>query len=843
MKTLEKALNSGFVNELEEIIPADRILKHPAELYAYGADASIHRKTPQIVAVVLSAEEVSQVLKLANKHLVPVTPRGAGTAMCGHAIPLHGGLVLDMQRMNKIREIRVQDLYCVVEPGVVYAALNDALKPHKFFFPPDPGSGEACTIGGMVVCNASGVHAIKYGATRDYILGVEAVMPTGEIVHLGTRTLKSASGYQFERLLPASEGTLAVVTEVTLKVVPLPKKKAMAMAAFDNLETAGKCVSNIIAHPILPASLELMDSICIKAVNKAMKMSLPEAEALCFIEVDGHPGSVAEEIESVASVAKATGAISVEFTDDAKKIEELQKARKGMIPSLSKYRPDLVTVMLADDMAVPISKVPDAVKAFHRVAEKYGVLIPTYGHAGDGNLHTKFLIDPLKKEQWDAAEKATEEVFEEVLKLGGTITGEHGISITKAPFYRKERADMIEFSKKLKRLFDPNNILNPGKMMDYEEGIIAHLRYPVGDRPPGKFTTLGKHAWDLHSCTYCGFCKSVCPIFTQKIQDTCVARGKVVLSYGILQGDVPLDAHTAERLFQCTGCMDCTRRCPSGIDIVPIVESARAEAVKAGFAMENHKALVKNVMESGNIYGDPSSFIEPQQGEVLLYVGCQFASRTNMTRKILKVLKALGVKPRIEKETCCGFTLKNLGFTEDFEKQKERFLEKFGNYKGQPIYALCPTCQAFIKEEYGFDCAHVLTLVEKLMASASPAKSEGTVTYHDPCHFSRILGFTETPRNLIKSLGFAIKEMELKGNVSRCCGGGGGLLVTDMPLSDAIAADRVRQAAKTGAAVIVTPCPTCEVTLKKSAAARKWEPGETPMTVKNLWDLLLAALK
>lgn len=834
-----KSINEKAMEKIRALFPEERILTSPAELYSYGSDASIHRKSPQLVVVALTTQEVSELMKIANEFLIPVTPRGAGTAMCGHAIPIKGGIVLDMQRMNKIKEIQVQDFYVVVEPGVVYQELNKKLKPHKFFFPPDPGSGEACTIGGMVVCNASGVHAIKYGATRDYLMGAEVVLPTGKIVKMGTRTLKSASGYQFERLLPASEGTLGIVTEITLKVIPVPRAKAMAMAAFDKLETAGQCVSNIIAHPILPASLELMDSICIKAINKAMKLGLPEVEAICFIEVDGHPEAIKDEIESVAKVAKETGAISIDFTFEPKKIEELQKGRKGMIPSLSSYRDDLVTVMLADDMAVPVSKVPKAVMAFHEIAEKYHVLIPTYGHAGDGNLHTKFLIDPTKPEQWKAAEAATAEVFDKVLELGGTVTGEHGVSITKAPFYRKERADAIELSRAVKKAFDPNNILNPGKIMDWEEGIITHLRYPLPYKMSEKYPELKKHEWDMFSCTYCGFCKSVCPVFTQALQDSCVARGKVVLSYGILSGDIPIDEKVAERIFQCTGCMDCSRRCPSLIKVVPMVEAARAEVVKAGFSTEFQKGLVKNVREKGNIYGDPTSFAPKQEGEVLVFVGCQFASRMNMTKKILKTLAAMDVKVRIVDETCCGFPLKNLGFLEDFEKQKEKFRSIYGD---KQFYALCPTCQSFIHEEYGLDCTHILELIESKLASGNYKKASETITYHDPCHFSRIAGIIATPRNILKSMGYTIKEMEFHGNLSRCCGGGGGMLVSDITLSDSIAKDRVKQALATGVETLITPCPTCEVTLKKASQALGKE-QQTQINVKNLWDLIFQAAK
>jgi glycolate oxidase len=473
-------IDKGILEKLNGIVGSENCRSDTAELYCYAFDGGIHRSMPDVVVRPNSAEQISEIVKLANEFKVPIIPRGAGTALCGHSVAIAGGIMIDLQGMNKIREIHVEDLYVVVEPGVIYNQLNDALAEKKFFFPPDPGSAEACTIGGMVAANASGMRAIKYGATREYVLGLEVVMPTGEIVQMGTRTIKDSSGYQFAKFMIGSEGTLGVVTEVTLRVIPKPKKAAVAVAAFKELETAGEAVSNIIAAPLLPSGIELMDDVCIKAVNKATTLELPEVEAILLIEVDGHPEPVKEEIEKVAEICKNTGAISVEFTDDAKRMVELRKGRKSMIPALSRYKPEWVAVILADDMAVPISQIPKTVKAFHEIADKHGIIVATYGHAADGNLHTKVLMDPLDPEHWKHGEQATTEIFDAVYAVGGTTTGEHGTGITKAPYMRKERKTLLGIMKKIKQALDPNNIMNPGKMMDWEKGIITHLRYPVG---------------------------------------------------------------------------------------------------------------------------------------------------------------------------------------------------------------------------------------------------------------------------------------------------------------------------------------------------------------------------
>jgi glycolate oxidase len=331
----------------------------------------------------------------------------------------------------------------------------------------------------MVVTNASGMRAIKYGATRDYVLGLEIVLPTGDIIHSGTRTLKNSSGYQIDRLMVGSEGTLGVVTEITLKLAFKPRASAMTLAAFNSLQDAGKCVSNIIARPLMPSAIELMDSVCIKAVNKCMNVGLPDVAAICMIEVDGHPAAVEDELKIVEEICKQSGAVTTEASRDKKRIDYWTYARKAIMPSLSRYGEKFVSVALADDMSVPISKIPEAVVAFQRIAEENGVVIGTYGHSADGNLHTKMLVEPGSDDSWRRGERAVGQIFDKVLELGGTVTGEHGVSITKAPYMKKERADSLETMRKIKKALDPRNIMNPGKMFDWDGNIIAHLRYPA----------------------------------------------------------------------------------------------------------------------------------------------------------------------------------------------------------------------------------------------------------------------------------------------------------------------------------------------------------------------------
>jgi len=304
------------------------------------------------------------------------------------------------------------------------------------------------------------------------------VKADGEIVQVGTRTIKDSSGYQLARLLVGSEGTLGVITEIVLKMATKPKASASVLAAFATPEDAGRCVSALIAKPLIPAACELMDRISIDAVNKAMKNPLPDCQALCMIEVDGEPEIVDKELLMVEEIAKSVGATEVTATKDKATITKWSNARASVMVALSSLKPGYVSVSLADDMILPVSKIPDAVKAYQKISEKYDVTIATYGHAADGNLHTKMLLNPTDADEWRRGEKAVNEIFDVTVALGGSVTGEHGIGISKAPDFKKERATALSTIKEIKKAMDPNNIMNPGKMEQWEGSILTNLRYP-----------------------------------------------------------------------------------------------------------------------------------------------------------------------------------------------------------------------------------------------------------------------------------------------------------------------------------------------------------------------------
>jgi glycolate oxidase len=473
------ALDEKILKQLEGIVGKDNISTSAAVLYTYGFDASIYHNSPDVVVQPTSTEQVSEIMKVAYANSIPVVPRGSGTGLCGAAVPIMGGICIAMQKMNKILNVSVKDLWVDVQAGVIYNDLNAELEKYGFFFPPSPGSAEACQVGGMVATNASGMRAVKYGATRDYVLGLTFVRSDGEIVRCGTRTIKDASGYQLARLMCGSEGTLGVITEITFKLTTKPKKSASALITFGSVVGAGKCISAIIAKPLIPASCELMDNVSIEAVNKARGHPLPDANALIIVEVDGETDEVIQrDLKIVEEVAKEQGAESVTPSFDKAQIAKWTDARKSVLASLSALKPGYSCVSLADDMGVPVSKVPEAVQKFREIADRNNVIVAVYGHASDGNLHSKMLLKVQDKDEWDRGVKTAEEIFEASIALGGTVTGEHGVGISKAVMFQVERKSELECILAIKKAMDPKNILNPGKAAQWRGTPKRNLRYP-----------------------------------------------------------------------------------------------------------------------------------------------------------------------------------------------------------------------------------------------------------------------------------------------------------------------------------------------------------------------------
>lgn len=447
---------------LKEIVGAENFSDSLMDLIAYTKDASEHRHRPEVALWPVNAEQIAAVLRVANRQGFPVTPRGAGTSLAGLAVAHQGGVILDLSRMDKILAVNIEDRLVVVQPGVVYADLDRALTPHGFFFPPDPASGSVCTLGGNVATNAGGIKGAKYGTTKDYVLALEVVLPDGRILHTGSKCMKSVSGYDLTRLFVGSEGTLGVITEITLKINPKPPLNSTSMATFETLEDAGRAISEIMYSGIVPSALEVVDHQSLKAINENTSMGLPEVEAMLVAETDGYTREETQfQMDKVTAIFKKNNASTVKHADSAEGAAALWAARKSAYGVMARINYNLVV----EDLAVPMSKVPEMLRFIADLARKYDLQIPTVGHAGDGNLHPVVSFDGTDPQQVRRVEAASAELFEKVVELEGTLTGEHGIGLAKIPFMGLEHDPVsMDVMRSVKRLFDPNNVLNPGKM-------------------------------------------------------------------------------------------------------------------------------------------------------------------------------------------------------------------------------------------------------------------------------------------------------------------------------------------------------------------------------------------
>ena len=455
----------NLLKKLQDIVTPSRISDDPAELYCYSSDASYITGTPDYVVMPCTTTEVSEIVKLALRHRIPITPRGAGTGLAGGAVPLQGGIVLDMSLMNKILDIDIQNLQVLVEPGLIHADLNRSLKPHGFFFPPDPGSSEMCTLGGLIANRGSGMRSVKYGTVTDYVLDLEVVMPDGTVIQTGGKVMKSASGYDLTALMVGSEGTLGVITGARLKIHPLPEARAAVLAHFNDLEAAGRVVSAIMGRGLVPSACELMDSTTIRAVNMYdPDLNIPDCEAMLLIEVDGAPCSVESDATKVADCCQELGSFNVRIANSESEMEELWAARRLAGAAVTRLNPGKTRVYIGEDVAVPLSAIPGMLREIRAISGKHGLTIMTYGHAGDGNLHTGMAIDTLDEKQWEVLKQAADDIHRAALRLGGTVSGEHGIGSARGMYMIEEHGSALDVMVSIKKALDPYNIMNPQKV-------------------------------------------------------------------------------------------------------------------------------------------------------------------------------------------------------------------------------------------------------------------------------------------------------------------------------------------------------------------------------------------
>lgn len=455
----------GLIGELKKIVGVNNLLTQKEDMVTYSYDAAVLDPVIPCAAVMPeTSEQIGQIVKLCSDNQIPLTVRGAGTNLSGGTIPSSSsGIVLLTGKLNNILEINEADMYAVVQPGVVTATLAAAVESRGLFYPPDPGSQAVSTIGGNVAENAGGLRGLKYGVTKDYVMGVSFFDSMGEHIKSGSRTVKCATGYNLAGLMVGSEGTLGVIDEVILKLIPLPKNRKSMVAVYQSIEKASETVAAIISNRIVPATLELLDNFTINAVESYSHAGLPvDAGALLLIEVDGHPGQVAEDGLKVEELCIRLGAVNIKVAKDDSERDKIWSARRSALSALAKLKPTLVL----EDATVPRSKIPVMVSALQDIAMKYNIKIGTFGHAGDGNLHPTILTDKRNKEEWHRVESAIEEIFDKALAFGGTLSGEHGTGLAKAPFLEKEIGrSSILFSRRLRKALDPNGILNPGKII------------------------------------------------------------------------------------------------------------------------------------------------------------------------------------------------------------------------------------------------------------------------------------------------------------------------------------------------------------------------------------------
>jgi glycolate oxidase len=457
-------LEASIKERLQRIVGAAHYHDDQVALVTHSYDATpMYQSLPEAVMYPGTKEEVAQILKLANEQRIPIVPRGAGSNLCAGTVPVEGGIVINMNRMNALIEIDMDNLTATFQPGLNTKKFHMAVEELGLFYPPDPSSMVISTLGGNIMEGAGGLRGLKYGTTKDYVIGLEAVLPNGDIIRTGGKLYKDVAGYDLTKLLVGSEGTLAIVTEATVKLLPAPKHRKTMLAMYRDIHAAARTVSSIVGARIIPATLEFIDNPTLRVVEEFNKIGLPtEMEAVLLIEQDGNDEAViAADIERIMDICRGEGAAEVKLAANAEEAEQLMKARRSALSTLARIRPTTIL----EDATVPRSKIAEMVIAISEIAKKYEVQICTFGHAGDGNLHPTCTTDARNEEELHRVEEAFAEIFEVAISLGGTITGEHGVGMVKAPYLEWKTGEAgIAIMKAVKAAFDPNGIMNPGKI-------------------------------------------------------------------------------------------------------------------------------------------------------------------------------------------------------------------------------------------------------------------------------------------------------------------------------------------------------------------------------------------
>ncbi len=458
-------MDANIIAGLQQIVGKEAVLTAREDLNGYSYDGTtVWSHMPDVVVLPTTTEQVSRIMKLASETKTPVTPRGAGTNVSGGSIPVKGGIVLATVRMNKILEINKTNFTVTVQPGVVLQDMNMALAKDGLFYPPDPQSFLGCTVGGTVAENAGGPYCVKYGVTKQYVVGLEVVLASGQVMKLGGVTVKNRTGYELMMLFTGSEGTLGVITKITLRLIPLPPASKTMMAVFDDMARGGQAVSNILASAIIPAKIEFVDNFVIKRIEEKTPIGLPvDAKALLLIQTDGSPAAVDAETAQVVEILKKSGAREVRVAKDAAEANAYWGMRRAGFAAVF----GAAKTVMAEDVAVPRDRLAEFLTKLEEISKRTGLFIQVLGHAGDGNLHPAIFTDVSDKAHFARAQQAMEEIFDSALAMGGVLSGEHGIGLEKQRFLaRAMDPGALALMKQIKHLLDPDNILNPGKMWE-----------------------------------------------------------------------------------------------------------------------------------------------------------------------------------------------------------------------------------------------------------------------------------------------------------------------------------------------------------------------------------------
>ena len=841
-----------IIPEIAKIVGPENVFHDRTECLCYSRDMSVHFGVPDAVIFPRTTEQISAIMKLAHREKIPVTPRGTGTSTTGAVLPVKGGLLLDLHLMNNILEINKEDFYARLEPGVVCMQLNTRLAGDNLMFPPNPGSEVVATIGGMVSTNASGHRAVKYGTTRDYVKGLKVVLADGTVVETGTTAPKTSLGYDLTRLFCTAEGTLGIITEVIVKLEPKPEYGALALAIFDDINAAGDAVTEVTTSGIKLAGCEIMDKFSLKVVEEALGKDVSKIEALLIMEADGVRNVVVRDMNTIEEICKKYNVLEFEWTDDPEKREEMMMARGRLVPTLSRIKPGNRLVPIAEDLGVPSTKIPETIRRAQAISEKYNIMIATFGHVGDGNVHTTFVCDIRDRDDWDNLKPAAEELVKTAIEMNGTLSAEHGTGLTRAPHIELQMGPGLEIMRKIKQALDPDNILNPGKMAledpEKKSDLYDYFAFqPLLDHPEG-VNSLGKEVDDeILACIHCGFCRLGCPTFSVTHREGRNARGRNALAYYYLTGTVEPTTEFAASFYTCNTCQACTYFCPARIKVDEIVEAVRRRLYDAGLTPESLLTVRDNIFKTGNVYASaredridiypPALKEKARKGELspkagtLLFMGCVPSYLDmKMVPSLIKPLDAAQVDytTLATEEGCCGFPLFLMGSSE-FESHAEKLIGKIRATGARELVTPCAGCFKTFKKIYpeigdlGMDVYHSIQYLGKLIDEGKIRLGGDLgkkVTYHDPCDLGRTFQIFEEPRDILKNIpGLEYVEMARNRLQARCCGGGGGLQANDPEMAIDIAAERVRDALSVGAEIIVSGCAACKDNLKKGAKA------------------------